>query len=578
MEFWNRIYGLARPFRAMLVLSLAVTAAAQFVGFLPMLAQKWLFDLAEERYRGGGVPPAQFALAVAAIVLTATMSEIGSQIVWFLSDRLQMRMSQRLNASTSEHLLRLSLGFHTRHDTADKLAVLERGLNSSHEIVWTALVQLVPVCCLWTVYLGWTVTIAPVSAAVMATGSVVLILTATLMQGGVRPLRKAWRDADRAASTYIHDVMRNIRMVKSTATEPSVMERIVQSGLTLTEMSANVARRTMRLNSVQSVVRQATSGIVLSIAVWQMLSGHSTLGTLTLLYGVSQRLVMSAQSFLQYYNLIERHRPDAESLFRLLDERPDIVPPAHPVPLGAMLGSIAFERVSFAYPDTAGTIRDVTFFVPAGKTVAIVGKTGAGKSTLATLMLRGFDPHAGRVLVDGKDLRELDLKEFLRQVGIVIQGLGLFSLSVRDNIAFGVENVTPEQVERAARVAGAHEFIAALKDGYDTQVGEGGVRLSGGQAQRIALARALLRDPRLLVLDEATSQLDEETQAAVMSELVRCVHGTRTVVIIAHRLSTVRFADEIIVLDDGRVVEQGTFASLSSAGGPFQRFVETASV
>lgn len=578
MEFWKRILVMAGQFRAVLGLAFVAIVAAQMIGFLPVLAQKWFFDAVENWIRGSDMDAGVVAVSVAVLIGSAAASELAMQGSHYLSDILQTRMGYRLSARTADHLLRLSLGFHARHDTAEKVDVVRKGVDGTYQIIWIALVQLVPAACQAAVFGLWTISIAPAPGTVMLVGVALAMGLMVAEQRVLRPIRRDFRDADRATDVYVYDMLRNIGLVKAMGSEQSVLGQILRRHGSVRMLAEAFSLRLLKIGARQAVLRHVVSGAVLSLAVWQMLRGDASLGTVTLLFSVTQRLVGVTQTALQAQGALERSRPDAEKLFDLLDAKPDVFAPARPVPLGRMLGSISFEDVSFAYPDTHGTIRDVRFYVPAGKTVAIVGKTGAGKSTLARLILRWFDPHAGRILVDGKDLRDLDPGEFLRQVGIVIQGAGLFSMSVRDNVAFGTENATDEQVEAAARMADAHGFISGLKEGYDTQVGEGGMRLSGGQAQRIALARALLRDPRLLILDEATSQLDEETQGTVMAELVHRVHGTRTVLIIAHRLSTVRFADEIVVLDDGRVVEQGTYDALSRANGAFQRFVETGTV
>ncbi len=574
MEFWNKLYGLARPFRGSLLLCLVITIAAQVIGFLPMLAQKSLFDSAEKWIRGSIVLPGDFALVLAGLVVAGILSEFGTQVVGYLTEQLQMRMGHQLNTVTSEHLLRLSLGFHTRRDTAEKLKVVESGIRASHEIIWAVLVHMIPISCMSLVFIFWTLSIAWIPSVIMVVGCVLMFVCAKPLFEKLRPIRRRWRDADNASDVYRHDVIRNIRMVKATAAEQTVLGGIVKRSGSILDLYQIVAKKLLRLNSIQVVFRQGTSGAVLTISLWQLLEGNLSLGTLTLLYGVSQRLAIATQNFLQFYSSIERHRSHSEKLFELLEIKPDVLVPTHPIPLGTMDGSIAFENVSFSYPDTTGTIRDASLYIPAGRTVAIVGSSGAGKSTIATLMLRGFDPHAGRILVDGKDLREIDLMEYLHQVGIVTQGNPVFSLTVRENITFGVDGVTQERLEEVTRMAGAHTFITALKDGYDTPVGENGVMLSGGQNQRIAIARALLRDPRVLILDEATSHLDVETEALIMEEVVRRIKGTRTVIIIAHRLSTIRCADEVVVVDQGRVVQQGSYKSLRSAPGVFRRLIE----
>jgi ABC-type multidrug transport system fused ATPase/permease subunit len=231
-----------------------------------------------------------------------------------------------------------------------------------------------------------------------------------------------------------------------------------------------------------------------------------------------------------------------------------------PLP-GRAAGELAFERVTFAYGTGRPALREVSFEVRRGESVAIVGASGAGKSTLASLVVRFYDPQSGRITMDGHDLRALTLRSLRENVALVLQDPIVFGASIRENIAYGRPGATAEDVERAARAANAHEFIAGLPEGYDTVAGERGVTLSGGQRQRISIARAFVKDAPVLILDEPTSALDAENERAILDALGRLMHG-RTTLIIAHRLSTVRHADRIVVLQDGVVVEQGTHTEL----------------
>lgn len=559
--------------RGSLACAVAASALAQFVGFLPMLAQKHLFDAIERWVRGLAPTFETIALPVALMVATATLSEMVNQGAWYVSERAQRAMAGGLELRVSDHLLRLSLGYHVRHDSAEKLGVVTRGLEAVCTILWVVLVQTVPNAFLFAVYLAWTYALSVLPAMAMIGGCVLLVVYAHVAQGSVRSLRHQRSDAVGAAETFRADVVRNVRAVKTAAAEPVAMREMARRVDAVVALSGAVAGKMVRMQCGQSVVRNLTKGIVLSVACWEMARGNMTLGTFTVVYAVSERLADAALRALQHHGEIERSRADAEKLFGLLDERSDVPVPQNPVRLGTMLGSIALEGVSFAYPNTPGTIQDVTLYVPAGRTVAIVGPSGAGKSTIASLMLRAFDPHAGTVRVDGIDLRLVDPAEYLSQVGVVSQGNAIFNLTAYQNIALG-RVCSREDVERAARMAGAHEFIERLPEGYETRLGESGVRLSGGQAQRIAIARALLGNPRILILDEATSHLDAESEAHVMRELVERIGGTLTIVIIAHRMSTIRKAHKIAVIEGGSVTQCGTYEELRFADGAFRRLAD----
>ena len=579
MVFWNRIYEVMRPFGRTLWIVFGISLLAQIVGFVPVFAQMRLFDAiqgwVEGWVRGAEADPREAFVAVAFVVIAGAVAGMMGDVSSFVSERLQRRLGLALSADTARHLLRLSLGFHARQDTAEKSSIVSKGLEGTHQIVWVALSQMIPSVLQGIVFAACVLYVDPFPGIVIVVGIAGSIGLFMLQARRLVDDRRLARKESRAAETYQSDALRNIRLVKASALERPVLDGLELRNLRVFGLDEKLSRRLLAMSVRQSMIRNAVTGLVLAIAAWQLVRHEITLGTMTLVVGTVNRLVGSAETLVRHYAFVQRLRPDAEKLFELLDTKPDILPPANPIPLGRMAGSISFENVSFSYPDATGTIREVSFFVPAGHTVAIVGESGAGKSTLMTLLLRGFDVHGGRILVDGKDLRDLDPAEYLSQVGTVIQGASMFNATVFDNIAFGVPDATQEQVEAAAKLADAHEFILQLKDGYQTEVGESGIKLSGGQAQRLAIARALLRNPRLLLLDEPTSNLDSISEARIMAEAVeRLKDYSRTVLIVAHRLSTVALADIVVVLDHGRVVQCGPYAELCSTEGPFRRLRE----
>jgi ATP-binding cassette subfamily B protein len=257
----------------------------------------------------------------------------------------------------------------------------------------------------------------------------------------------------------------------------------------------------------------------------------------------------------------QRATASGERFFEVVDEPEGIEDRPEAIELPPGPGEVVFDAVTFRYEQGAPVIDDVTLEVPAGRTIALVGATGSGKTTLATLVPRFYDVEAGRVLIDGHDVRDLTRRSLRREIGVVSQDPILFSSSVRDNIAFGNPDVPDELVEAAARAAQAHEFILDLPDGYDTVIGERGVTLSGGQRQRIAIARALVIDPRILILDDSTASVDATTEMQIRSGLAEVMRG-RTTIVIAHRLSTIALANEIVVLEEGRIAARGTHASV----------------
>lgn len=263
----------------------------------------------------------------------------------------------------------------------------------------------------------------------------------------------------------------------------------------------------------------------------------------------------------------------ADRVAEVLDVQSDVVEKPNAVKIGRAKGRIEFDRVSFSYTDGIPVLQDISFTIEPGETLALVGPTGVGKSTIASLIPRFYDPSSGRILLDGRDLRDLDLHGLRRNISIVLQDVFLFNGTVLENIMYGAEDATFEDVVRAARIANAHEFIMEMPDGYNTQIGERGFKLSGGQKQRLSIARAVLKDAPILILDEATSAVDVETEQQIQSALENLMQG-KTSIVIAHRLSTVRNADKIAVLQDGRIVEMGSHDELLRSGTVYRRLVE----
>lgn len=507
------------------------------------------------------------AALLAAYVFSHWLAKLFNEARWMLYGPIEQRAQRTLALRASEHLLRLSLAFHLSRNTGEISRIMDNGLRGLREFLFNAFFLILPFAAeILFVAAFMLFRVALVFAAILMVTIVVYGAVLIISSERLRKYqRRAVHEGARAHGEAI-DALINYETVKYFGNEQFVAERFDSS-------LANVERLTVRVHTFRSFLGFTLMSIlaggmllILMLALERIEAGTMTIGELVLVNAYLLQLVRPLERFGNLYRSIRQALVELEQLIQLLDETPDIPdrPDARPLPDGP--GAIRFEAVHFSYRDGSPTLGDVSFEVPPGAKVALVGPTGAGKSTVARLLFRFYDPDAGRILLDGVDIRSLTLESLRRAIAVVPQDPVLFNDTIEYNIAFGRPGASRRAVEDAARAAQIHDFIHGLPEGYGTRVGERGLMLSGGEKQRVAIARAVLKNPRLLILDEATSALDSTTEQGVQ-ECLRNIGAGITTFVIAHRLSTVVDADNILVLDRGRIVESGVHSDLLRRGG-----------
>jgi ATP-binding cassette subfamily B protein len=482
---------------------------------------------------------------------------------------VQQRTVRRVALSTFRHLHQLSLRFHLDRQTGALSRAIDRGTAGIETVLRLSVFSVVPTAAevLFVTVLLWRLFDWRYAAlTVLAIG---LFVAFTLVCTGWRVrIRRRMNEADNLAKNKALDSLLNYETVKYFGAEAHEAARF-DAAMADYERAAVRGQVTLSmLNFGQAAIVAAALVAMMLLAASGVAAGEFSVGRFVLVNTYLMQLVVPLNMFGFVYREIRQGLVDMEQLFRLLDVPPEVAERPGALTLGETAGTVTFEHVRFAYKDGETVLRDLCFELPAGRTLALVGASGAGKSTITRLLFRFYDPQVGRVLIDGHDLRDLRLSSLRAAIGVVPQDPVLFNDSIRYNIAYGRVGASAAEVERAARAARLDTLIARLPQGFDTLVGERGVKLSGGERQRLALARVLLKRPRILVLDEATSALDSHTEQEVLQTLRAAAPG-RSTLVIAHRLSSVVDADRIVVLAEGKVVESGTHAALLAAGGTY---------
>ncbi len=558
--------------RVMAAMAALVGAKLANVG-VPLVLKKLIDQLAIDPAH----PHALLVLPVGVLVaygLLRLSTTVFTELREFLFARVTQRAVRTIALKVFRHLHALSLRFHLNRQTGGMTRDIERGTRGVNSLISYSLFNILPTLVEITLVLTYLVLNYDIWFSIITAVALVSYITFTVVVTEWRThFRRTMNELESKASTKAIDSLLNYETVKYFGNEDYEAKRY-DEGLKNYE-NAGVRSQTSLsvLNTGQSLIIATAVTLILWRATEGVIAGTMSLGDLVLVNTFMIQLYLPLNFLGVIYREIKQSLADMERLFGLLDQNREVADGAKAQPLVTRGAQVEFSHVEFSYESKRQILFDVDFTIPAGTTTAVVGHSGSGKSTLSRLLFRFYDVNSGAIRIDGQDLRDVTQQSLRAAIGIVPQDTVLFNDTIEYNIAYGRPGASHADIVAAARAASIHDFIESLPDGYGSMVGERGLKLSGGEKQRVAIARTLLKDPAILIFDEATSALDSRAEQAIQAELKEIARN-RTTLVIAHRLSTIADAQQIIVLDHGRIVERGTHGSLLAARGLYAQMWE----
>ncbi len=568
-QFIKQFIRLVMPYKRTIGLALVLLIVLEAVLIAPTYLFKELLDILTD---GSATVHAIVWIAAAIFVV-----EMIATIVDVMADRTILRilywLESYLPQEVQKKLLALSLGYHEQEQTGKQITKLERGTMKVIEFSAQLLWMLIPLF----FQIVWTVLVMAIVdwqlAIIFAVVLPLFIILTIHLHRTTHGWRQEQEDLHEESSAQLCESVMHIKTVQAFAQEAREAKHYQGKRERIEALGKLRWTFGTRMNFWRMLVTNTARFLIMGLAGYKALHGDLSIGSVVLFLTLSEKVYISMFNLNQILDRMVEATDPIRRMFTILTTEPkvqvkeDALSPTH------WQGGVTFDNVSFGYTEAQRALENVTFTIEPGETVAFAGPSGGGKSTLVKLLFRYYDPQSGRVLIDGNDLRDLDLQTYRTQTGYVPQEVEIMSGTIWDNIKYGHPTADDDAVRHAAKLARVDEFATQLPDGYETRVGERGMKLSGGQRQRVGIARALLTDPSILVFDEATSNLDAESERAIQ-EALKTVEGRKTLILIAHRLSTIMHADKIIIIDGGRVAEVGTHEQLMRQNGLYHKLVQ----